>query len=58
MSIRADNAQAAVEAAWSLIRSPERAEQMRQAQRRHINPYAARDIVARVTGDLGGAGQE
>lgn len=58
MSIRADNAQAAVEAAWSLIRSPERAEQMRQAQRRHINPYAARDIVARVTGDLGAAGQE
>lgn len=50
MSLRAETVEQAVDGAWRLMKSPARAEQMRQAQRRYIPAHGAEEIAERVTG--------
>lgn len=49
MSLRAQSVEQAVDYAWRLIKSPARAEQLRQAQRRGIPAHGAEEIAERVT---------
>lgn len=51
MSLRAGNAQEAVNMAVELMKDKERAEEMCAKQRRYVNPHAARDIVEEMMKD-------
>lgn len=48
MSVKAENYTEAMDIAIYLAEDEEKAEKIREAQRKNINPYAARDIVLKV----------